>query len=173
MDECVIERWSDAVMKICGIIDEDFINFKLPSMIIEFPYCNMKCDRESGEAVCQNSPLLNQPQIDVSAKSLYDRYISNPITRAIVCQGLEPFDSWQDLNELLFYFRIHESCFDPIVIYTGYNKEEIIDQIAFIKTKYSNIIIKFGRFIPNQQTHFDEVLGVSLASDNQYGEIIN
>ena len=38
---------------------------------------------------------------------------------------------------------------------------------------YSNIIIKFGRFIPNREPHFDEVLGVNLASNNQYAKRIS
>ena len=36
-----------------------------------------------------------------------------------------------------------------------------------------NIIIKYGRFIPHQEKHFDEILGVYLASDNQYGKRIS
>jgi hypothetical protein len=36
-----------------------------------------------------------------------------------------------------------------------------------------NIIIKYGRFIPNHQPHYDEILGVKLASDNQYAERIS
>ena len=39
-----------------------------------------------------------------------------------------------------------------------------------ILKKYKNIIVKFGRFIPNQEKQYDEVLGVYLASNNQYGE---
>ena len=155
-----------------GIVDEDFVNFKVPSMTIMFPYCNFKC--EIGDSnYCHNSSLIYEPNIKVSIKDIYRRYINNPISEAIVCQGLEPFDSWNDLDELLFHFRIHESCFDDIVIYTGYNANEIADKIQYIKKMYSNIIIKFGRFIPNQEPHYDEVLGVMLASDNQYGEKIS
>ena len=33
---------------------------------------------------------------------------------------------------------------------------------------FDNIIIKFGRYIPNKQSHYDNILGVNLASDNQY-----
>ena len=33
---------------------------------------------------------------------------------------------------------------------------------------WDNIIIKFGRFIPDQKSTFDSVLGVELASQNQY-----
>ena len=36
-----------------------------------------------------------------------------------------------------------------------------------------NIIIKFGRFVPMQQPHFDPILGVNLASDNQYAKQIS
>lgn len=39
--------------------------------------------------------------------------------------------------------------------------------------KWKNIIVKFGRFIPNQHPHYDEVLGINLASDNQYAEKIS
>ena len=59
-----------------------------------------------------------------------------------------------------------------IVIYTGYYKEEIADKIALL-SKYKNIIIKYGRYIPNQEKHYDEVLGVYLASSNQRGEKIS
>jgi hypothetical protein len=34
--------------------------------------------------------------------------------------------------------------------------------------KYPNIIVKFGRFIPDAESKFDEVLGITLASYNQF-----
>ena len=157
---------SDIILK--GIIDEDFVNYKVPSMSLIFPHCSFKCGKE----FCQNYQLRNEPNISISLDSLYKRYIENPITEAIVCQGLEPFDSWEELNDLMFHFRIHESCFDDIVIYTGYDKNEIIDKIEYIGKMYSNIIIKFGRFVPDQKSHFDKILGVKLSSLNQYAEKI-
>lgn len=33
--------------------------------------------------------------------------------------------------------------------------------------------LKFGRYIPNQTPHYDSILGVNLASDNQYAERIS
>ena len=36
--------------------------------------------------------------------------------------------------------------------------------------KYKNIIIKFGRYIPNSENKYDEILGVTLASQNQYAK---
>ena len=156
-------------MIIKGLIDEDFINYKKPSMLIAFPYCDFKCDKESGRAVCQNNPLLSQPNIDISCDKIIERYLNNEITEAIVCQGLEPMDSFGELNNFLIWLRAQYHCNDDVVIYTGYNKEEIKEYIKIL-ISFKNIIIKYGRYIPNQEPHYDEVLGVNLASDNQYAE---
>lgn len=153
-------------MKIKGLISEDLVNYKKPSMTIIFPYCTFKC----GEGYCQNSELAKAPIIEMNVNNLVDRYINNPITEAIVMQGLEPFDSWNDLKS--FVHELREYCNDDIVIYTGYDKNEIIEKINEL-SKYTNIIVKFGRYIPNQEKHFDNLLGVYLASNNQYAERIN
>ena len=159
-------------MIIKGLIDEDFINYKKPAMIIEFPYCTFKCDKEFGQPVCQNSDLVNEPNIEIDYDKLLTRYINNPITKAVVMQGLEPFDSFSDVINLIFWLRVKYKCLDDIVIYTGYTKEEINWFIKYIE-QYENIIIKYGRYIPNQEPHFDSVLGVKLSSDNQYAEKIS
>ena len=155
-------------MTLKGIIDEDFINYKKSSMTLMFPYCTFKC---GGAGICQNSKLVNSKDIEIDSYNICKRYLNNDITEAIVLQGLEPFDSWDDLKELIIALRIHFNCFDDVVIYTGYNKNEIEEQIDWL-SGFSNIIIKFGRYIPGQEKHFDEVLGVYLASDNQYAERI-
>jgi hypothetical protein len=157
-------------MLIKGIIDEDFINYKKPCMVIEFPYCSFKCDKECGKQVCQNGALANSPNINIERMDLIDRYLKNDITQSIVMQGLEPFDSWGDLVSLIFLIRCYID--DDIVIYTGYNSDELTEKIEILKY-FKNIIIKFGRYIPNQQMHYDDVLGVNLASQNQYAEKIS
>lgn len=153
-------------MKIKGLISEDLVNYKKPSMTIIFPYCTFKC----GEGYCQNSELAKAPIIEMNVNNLVDRYINNPITEAVVMQGLEPFDSWNDLKS--FIHELREYCNDDIVIYTGYDKNEIIEKINEL-SKYTNIIVKFGRYIPNQEKHFDDLLEVYLASNNQYAEKIS
>ena len=155
-------------MKIKGIIFEDFINYKKPSMVIEFPYCNFKCDKECGQQVCQNSNLINTPNSDVSITGIVKTYMNNDITKAIVFQGLEPFDSKEDLFQLIKVFREYTN--NDIVIYTGYTETELDYEIETLKRLFKNIIIKFGRFIPNRESHFDSVLGVTLASPNQYAK---
>lgn len=158
-------------MKIKGLIDEDFVNYKKPCMVIEFPKCSFKCDKECGMQVCQNSALTSTPDITIDIEKIVQRYINNPITKAIVMQGLEPFDSWDDLLICINFLRKETN--DDIVIYTGYTKDECVFWTTFLKGLYDNIVIKYGRYIPNKKSHFDEVLGVNLASDNQYAERIS
>lgn len=153
-------------MKIKGLVDEDFVNYKKPSMYIAFPRCSFKCDKECGRQVCQNSALANEKNIDVGIKTIINRYINNPITKAVVCGGLEPFDSWEDLQQLITYLRIRTN--DDIVVYTGYYEEEIEDDKIKWLMSYGPIIVKYGRFIPDDEEYFNEELGVKLASKNQY-----
>ena len=152
-------------MIVKNIIGEDFTNYKKPSMLIAFPTCSFKCEKECGSQVCQNSKLAKSPDIEISYDNIVYKYLKNKFTEAIVFGGLEPFDSIKDLYLLVNAFRLYTD--DDIVIYTGYYPNEITEQINQLK-EYPNIIIKFGRFIPNQESHIDEILGVKLASPNQY-----
>lgn len=155
-------------IKIKGLVDEDFVNYKLPSMYIIFPSCTFKCDKECGHAVCQNSTLAKQTALEIDTFTIINRYIGNPITHAFVIGGLEPFDSGVDLFSLVRDIR--EITSSPIVIYTGYTEEELSTTEILKKLIPYKIIIKYGRFIPDQPSHFDEVLGVELASSNQYAK---
>ena len=147
-------------MKIKCLVDEDFVNYKKPSMYIAFPNCDFKCDREAGCSICQNSSLAHEPDIEIDEETLVERYINNPITKAIVCAGLEPFYSPAVLYELVKAFR--KVTDDDIVIYTGFKESEFKHLLAYRKfleafQEFPNIIIKYGRFIPNQEKHYDEV----------------
>ena len=154
------------------IRDEDFTSYKKPSMVIGFPRCSWKCEKMCGMRVCQNGALAQAPDRTIGVKTIVNRYINNPITSAIIMAGLEPFDSEEDLLILISYLRV--STQDDIVIYTGFTKEEIQDREIYKSLlKMKHIIIKYGRFVPNQQPHYDEVLGIKLASDNQYAERIS
>lgn len=153
-------------MKIKNLIEEDFTNYKVCSMFIGFPTCTFKCEKDCGRCLCQNSSLTQAPTIEVSCKTIVEKYMNNPLSRAIVCGGLEPFDSYADLKELLTRFR--ENTQDDFVIYTGYTEEELVNEVRELSS-FKNVVIKFGRFVPDQQRHYDAVLGVELASNNQYG----
>jgi len=162
-------------MYITGITDEDFVNYKIPSLFISTATCSFKCDKECGRKICQNSELAHIEPIYAEDDWIISRYLQNPITHAIVFGGLEPLDQMFGTCELIIRLR-ERGCNDDVVIYTGYNKEEVWDKLKqfFWSNRFqrTNLIIKWGRFIPDQQPHFDEVLGVNLASDNQYAERI-
>lgn len=155
------------MVKIKGLVEEDFINYKKPQMFIAMPRCTFKC----GKQYCQNQEIALAPDIEVDEKAIVQRYINNPITESIVLGGLEPFDTFDYVMSIISEFRKYSN--DDIVIYTGYNEEEISDKIALLANTFSNIIVKFGRFIPNKDSIYDELLKVKLSSDNQYARRIN
>jgi len=157
-------------MKLKGLVDDDFVNYKKCSMFLIFPYCSFKCERECGKRICQNSPLATAPIIEISEDDIVRRFLNDDMEEAIVAGGLEPMDSFDELVSLVT--KLREKTYCDFVIYTGYNKEEIEDKIEQLK-QFPNIIIKYGRFIPDQPHHNDLVLGVELASPNQYAERIS
>ena len=154
-------------MKIRNLMDEDIVNYKKTSMFIATCYCDFKCCTELGLdiCICQNSPIAQSKVIDMSNEKIVKRYMKNKLTHAIVFGGLEPFKQFDEMIELIKCFR--EETEDDIVIFTGYNPDEISEEINQLK-KFKNIIIKFGRYMPGHEVHLDSVLGVNLASDNQY-----
>ena len=155
-------------MKLKGIIFEDFVNYKKPCMVLQFPKCDFKC----GESVCQNSALALSPDIECSAEEVAKMYLYDPITEAVVMQGLEPFESFNDMIQFITLLREHFKCNDDIVIYTGYEEEEIPLFLDILK-QYKNIIVKFGRYIPGEAERYESLLGVKLASGNQYARKIS
>lgn len=160
-------------MLISNIIHEDFTNYKKPAMFIGAISCSFKCCTEIGipKTVCQNNALCGGVTFDLSTETVYQMYAENPITKSLVYGGLEPLDQFHDVIDLLRTFREH-GCDDDFVIYTGYYKEEVLDMIDELK-KYPNVIVKFGRYIPGWKPHYDEVLGVNLANNEQHAEKIS
>ena len=160
-----------SVIEIKQLIDENISNYKKTSMFIGFPSCTFKCERECDRrGMCQNAALATSPTIQIDTERVVRRYVDNPLSNAIVIGGLEPFDSFAQLFHLVDMFRCRTM--DDIVIYTGYYCSEIEAQVTRL-AQFPNIIIKFGRYIPGQKPHLDPVLGVELASDNQYAEVIS
>lgn len=158
-----------------GFLDEDFIQYKKPAMFLGTSTCDWKCCHDAGcdTSMCQNSPLaVSSPHI-VSYADLFNRYIHNPITTAVVVGGLEPFLQFEELRGLIAYFR-QKDCLDDFVIYTGYYPQELEQQLASLRALNhiygGTIIVKFGRYIPNSTPVKDSTLGVTLASSNQYAE---
>lgn len=162
-------------IELKGVIFEDFVNYKKPCMTLMFPKCDFKCDLECGESVCQNWELAAAPSQTVDVQELLTQYKNNPITEAIVLQGLEPFDSLVDVYTVAAAIK-NLDCEGDLIIYTGYTRKEISNMSIILQdlSYYvpGHLIIKWGRYRPHQTPHLDPVLGVKLASDNQYAEVI-
>lgn len=161
-------------MRVKTIVDEDFTNYKKPVMFIGTISCNGKCCTEAGIplSVCQNDGWRSCAPIEIDEKVIIERYENNPITSAIVFGGLEPFEQFDEMEHFICELRVSYNILDDVVIYTGYYPEEIEDQLKCLEL-FPNIVVKFGRYIPNKPSRYDDVLGVTLASDNQYAERIS
>lgn len=136
---------------IKSILTESFADYKKCSLVIGGCTCTWKCGKE----LCQNSKLALSPTKEIDVEKIVEEYMKNDLTSAIVFAGLEWLDQFLELLECIEAFR--EKTMDDIVIYTGYDKEEITEHLMTLK-KYKNIIMKFGRFITNQKPHYDTVL---------------
>lgn len=161
-------------MIVRTIVDEDFVQYKEPCMYIATAFCNSKCCKEAGIplSVCLNDAWRGTATIAMVDEGIIERYLSNSITTTICFAGLEPFEQFDQVYNFIEKLRKDYNCNDTVLIYTGYNKEEIAERIEKLKD-FDNIIIKFGRFVPDNPGRFDDVLGVHLASDNQYAERIS
>ena len=160
-------------IRLKDIVAEDFCNYKKPSMFLITCFCDWKCCREQGlnNSICQNNSLEKTPIKEYSFSSLYNFYINNDISKAIIFGGLEPLKQYTEVCGFIHYFR-EKGCKDDIIIYTGYTEEEVRKDYPEI-LKFENMIIKFGRFAVNQKPHHDKILEIDLASDNQYAKKFN
>lgn len=156
-----------------GVVMEDFVNYAKPSLFLITCKCDWKCCHEANIpiTVCQNEPVVRQATKEFLISSIYKVYIDNEITKAVVIGGLEPMLQFEEVLSLLDYFR-KQNCNDDFVIYTGYYKEEIGKEIEQLK-KYPNVVLKYGRYKPNSISRYDDVLQITLVSDNQYAERIS
>lgn len=159
-------------MKLKFVKPEDFVNYKKCSLFLGTCYCDWKCCIENNLpcSICQNYPRSNNPIKDIPNEKIFDFYKKNNLMEAIIFGGLEPMKQFEEMLEFISEFRNISN--NDIVIYTGYYPEEISDKIAQL-TKFSNIIVKFGRYIPNKPNRYDDILGITLASDNQYAKKIS
>ena len=116
-------------MKLKFLVDEDFVNYRKPSMFIGFPRCSFKCGAEN----CQNFCLAKEPDIEIDTDDVIARFMENPITEAVVLGGLEPFDSWPEVE--YFIMKKLNLVFNNFLLN------------LFI-TSYSSIIIYLAIFLP-------------------------
>lgn len=162
------------IMRVKKLITERFQDYKVPSMYIGCVSCDGKCCLEAGVPieVCINDQWRKCDAFLIDDRKTIEAYLNDPITAAVIFAGLEPFEQFDEVLEFTRILREEYHCDDDVVIYTGYNKAELTTQIKAL-SEYKNIVIKFGRYKPGIKSRFDPVLGVTLASENQYAEKIS
>lgn len=147
---------------------EVFQDYKKSALLLSTCYCDWKCCIEAGvdKSVCQNQKIAQQREVTLPFESVLKK-VNQSFTDAVIFGGLEPFMQADEVIQCIEYLRQHGVKKD-IVIYTGYYVEEIdAETLAYLVL--NGVILKCGRFIPNRKSKFDAVLGITLASDNQYG----
>lgn len=155
-------------IKVKEIVWEAFQDYKIPGMLLAMCFCDWKCliEKKLDISICQNCQLSKLDSIEIDIEDLFSRYCQSKISKSIIFGGLEPLLQFDEVVSVIDYFR-KNNCTDDIVIYTGYYPDEKKEAISIL-SQYKNIIMKFGRFEPNSKSVFDSVLGVSLASSNQF-----
>lgn len=157
-------------ISLIDVKTDDTTDYKDTSLLLVFPTCKGKCEG------CQNWRLFNTESKKYSLKSIIDLYKNMETHKAIVCAGLEPFDSFIELK-VLFEEILKLNKITDFIIYTGYEKEEIsflVDELLKIFKKNSTysenkLIIKYGRYDKNKsEKWYSDSLDVDLATNNQY-----
>lgn len=167
-------------MIVKDIQDETLQDYKEVAMLISARFCDWKCCRDAGYEICQNSEVARRKDIDIPNEVICERYLKNKVSRAIIFGGLEPMFQILDILDILELLRKKYHCNDTVIVYTGYEKEEILPQITAL-SDYKNVIVKYGRYVPENVPenvpgnvpHYDPILGVVLASSNQWAEKIS
>lgn len=163
------------VVKVKHIVMEDSVNYKKLAMFVSMGRCAWKCCHVNGgfdKKICQNDDLRATPDKEIDLVWLCDQYVNNPLVSAMVLGGLDPLDDMDETMKLCKAFRSVTE--DTIVIYTGYNEDEVVDKVDQLRIfsthsdeSGTNLVIKFGRYVPGVESRFSPVLGITLASLNQ------
>lgn len=151
-----------------------FIDYKKISLYIPTARCTFKCVKDgekNGQQVkCQNHEYWDSVKnnlINISPIDIIEKYVkTNPFIESIILSGLDPIDSFEEILDFIITFR-KEFLNKDIIIYTGYDEDEITDKIDKLKN-FKNIYIKFGRYKPWLNKKVDKIGGITLISNNQY-----
>ena len=152
---------------LIDVVTDNVTDYKKTSLFLVFPYCSGKCGEE-----CQNKNLRKKKIKEFNNKDIITLYQSLNTHNAVVCGGLEPLDSFEELKQLIEDFAKFSSI-KPVdfVIYTGYDNLTNFDLLQAWKNYAepgSELIIKQGKYDINHKIPWhSKLLGVDLATSNQ------
>lgn len=166
---------------LIDVATDNVTDYKETSLFLVFPYCSGKCGEE-----CQNKDLRKKEIKEFNTEDIIKFYQSLDTHNAVVCGGLEPWDSSEELKQLVKDFAI-ASFVKPVdfVIYTGYDNLckryfndvycetgkdffDLLQTWTIYANPGSNLIIKQGKYDINRKFPWhSDLLGVDLATNNQ------
>lgn len=162
-------------MILIDVKTDNITDYKKTSLLIAFPYCTGKCKG------CQNEHLrLSNTAISVSAKNIAKLYDNVQSNKAIVMAGLEPFDSFADVLDIISTVGKHSKRSCDFVVYTGYNEQEYKKRfekklVQMFKEDYMPyhkdgcLIVKIGRYDnEDREAWYNNTLGVDLINKSQF-----
>lgn len=163
-------------IRLIDVKTDDITDFKETSILLVFPFCSGKCGKS-----CHNYKLIGQNNYkEYNINSIVNLYNRCSMHNAVVCAGLEPFDSFDELKLLVKQLFLNRKKSVSLVIYTGYELSEIknkVEQLINLVQGYpetsksinNKLFIKFGRYEKDKKEYwYSTFLGVELATSNQY-----
>lgn len=157
-------------INLIDVKTDNMTDYKKTSLLLVFPYCSGKCEG------CQNYILQQQKGANKKEYKIDDivqLYNNMSTHKAIVCAGLEPFDSFEELENLMKVLFVNNNKAVDFVVYTGFYLSEIDNLVRkllkYVKNENKTLIIKTGRYVPNvkNSSWYSDVLGVDIATNNQ------
>jgi pyruvate-formate lyase-activating enzyme len=133
--------------------------------------CDWKCLKEQNLplSTCQNSHTCDIGNKEIELKELVARFNDNVLSECVIWAGLEPMLQFEEM--LCFINEFRKTNNEEVIIFTGYYPEELKWHIEKLKS-FSNLIIKFGRYIKNSKPIRDNLLKIELVSENQFSKRI-
>ena len=142
---------------------EVYNDYKKVGVLLATPTCNNNCK------YCQNEYLKKKKPIEYDISEIFNFVKKNKLIKSFIFGGLDCMDSFDQTYDIIKEIR---KKFDyDIVLYTGKLKTDINLEIEKLKN-FKGIIIKFGKYKKNKEKKYDELLGITLASNNQYSRRI-
>lgn len=161
-------------VELIDVKTDDVIDYKNTALLLVFPKCNKSCPG------CQNEHLRGAETKIYVINDIINLYNRLSEHKAIVCAGLDPLDSMEDIENLLEAFNASADMCKPVdfVIYTGYTIEEMEETVqdylfqGWVKSKNMRLIVKYGRYDKNNNHKYvSKTLGIELAGNNQKARI--
>lgn len=138
---------------------EVYNDFKEVGILLASPVCYNNCKN------CQNEHLKNKKPVVYCVEELINEIKNNKFVKSVIFGGLDCFDSFDETFNFISKFRKVSK--EDVVLYTGKTEDCLHEKLKLLK-QFENIYVKFGEYIENSNSIFDEVGGIWLSSSNQY-----